>query len=220
MKFLLINSGDTNAFAAYSDDAGTNAVYAGDFTAVPEGSGKKPDMLIHCLNKLAKETDIKSVDAVSVTVGPGSFTGIRVGLALAKGLAFGLGKKIIPVNSFLLTLNRIPRVSENITYCILIQAKKPEYYYGLYTNGKIIRSGSDIIENITGFLNKDDVIVGDFDDESDVKHYYFKYINVKNLKNELDSMRELTFSAFSAGDLYNSDEIEPVYLKDFRIKKI
>ena len=53
----------------------------------------------------AKWTDIS---AIGVVVGPGSFTGIRMGIAYAKGLALGLKIPVIPVNAFELYLARTP----------------------------------------------------------------------------------------------------------------
>lgn len=45
------------------------------------------------------EIDLKSIDYLACSVGPGSFTGIRIGVAAIKGLADGLGKKCIPVST-------------------------------------------------------------------------------------------------------------------------
>ena len=53
------------------------------------------------VDKIVKESgkDYKDIDAVAVTVGPGSFTGIRIGLSAVKGLCLAIGKPCIPVSS-------------------------------------------------------------------------------------------------------------------------
>ena len=53
------------------------------------------------VDKIVKESgkDYKDIDAVAVTVGPGSFTGIRIGLSAVKGLCLAMGKPCIPVSS-------------------------------------------------------------------------------------------------------------------------
>ncbi len=187
MKLLLINSSDKNAFAAIANNSEQTVVYASEINDAETIPGKTPDKLIHCLDKLTSKSDIKDIDAVAVTIGPGSFTGIRVGLAIAKGIAFGLDKKIIPVDNFELTLGRLHDIQPNKTYCALLEAKLPEYYYALYENEKIIKKGSETLENLAKTLQNGTILVGDFDDETQLKHCYFKYINIKDAKNELTS---------------------------------
>lgn len=220
MKLLLINSTDKNAFAALYEDGNTKAVFASEFTDPAIQPGKTPDKLIHCLDKLSAENNIKEIDAIAVTIGPGSFTGIRVGLSLAKGLAFGLDKKLITVNNFELTMGRLVEIQTNETYYIIVEAKLPEYYYAVYQNGGISPKGSETLENLLKTLQKDTIIVGDFDDETQLKHCYFEHINVKNLKSEVDSFCRLAEEKFQCGELVESAKAEPLYLKDFNFKKV
>ena len=64
------------------------------------------------IDELFKETglDPKSLDAIAVSEGPGSYTGLRIGVSAAKGLCYGLDKPLIPsnigpANSLLVSLN-------------------------------------------------------------------------------------------------------------------
>lgn len=220
MKLLLINSTDKNAFAALSENGNTKVVFASEFSDTTIKPGKAPDKLIHCLDKLSVENNFENIEAIAVAAGPGSFTGIRVGLSLAKGLAFGLEKKLIPINNFELTFARLNEIQTDLKYCIIIEAKLPEYYFAVYQNGEITPKGSDTLENLIKTLQNDTIIVGDFDDETQLKHCYFEYINVKNLKNEADSFGKLAEEKFKCGELVDSAKAEPLYLKDFNFKKV
>lgn len=101
MKLFVIDSNPGCSFAAYCSDDNNIILRTTDFMKSGELSNinKSPDMLIQCLYNLSinPEVDLNKIDAVSVTIGPGSFTGIRVGLAIAKGIADSLDKKIIPI---------------------------------------------------------------------------------------------------------------------------
>jgi len=220
VKLLLINSTDKNAFAALSENGNTKVVFASEFSDTTIKPGKAPDKLIHCLDKLSVENNFENIEAIAVAAGPGSFTGIRVGLSLAKGLAFGLEKKLIPINNFELTFARLNEIQTDLTYCIIIEAKLPEYYFAVYQNGEITPKGSDTLENLIKTLQNDTIIVGDFDDETQLKHCYFEYINVKNLKNEADSFGKLAEEKFKCGELVDSAKVEPLYLKDFNFNRV
>jgi tRNA threonylcarbamoyladenosine biosynthesis protein TsaB len=218
MSILYVNSNDKNPFAAIRSEGSIIVSYAAEFAKGV--SGKLPDKLVHCLHKLSNIYDFRNLNYLAVTVGPGSFTGIRVGLSLAKGIAFRSALKMIPINNFELTLNRLGSVNPAASYCIITEAKLPEYYFSVYDHGKNTVYGSDTLENIQKTLNNDTIIVGDFDDETQLKHCYFVHINVKDLKNELDSIVEIAETAISEGRLIFPEDAEPLYLKDFNFRKI
>ncbi len=223
MKLLLIDSNPENSFAAYYSESDFIVSKTADFTPAeePENVNKSPDKLIHCLNYISAhpKAELGSIDAVAVTIGPGSFTGIRVGIAIAKGVADSLEKKIVPVNNFELILNRAPDVEKDIKYCILIQAKSPEYYYSVFQNKTEIKMGFIQISELSSIIDRNTRVVGDFSDETMRKLSYFKTSSTKNLKPETQAMAELSRKLYSSGIMLGSGEIKPLYMKDFAIKK-
>ena len=221
MKLLLINSNPDNAFVAVDTGDKHTISYAGDFMCESDKlrPNKSPDKLIQCFQKVkGRYGDLKDIDAISVTAGPGSFTGIRVGLATAKGAAASLGKKLIPIDNFELTLNRVSDFLEDVTYCVLIPSKLPEYYYSLYRSNVQLESGYVQKSDLSSKINKNAVIVGNFSDDSEEKDNYFRYLSATKLKPELESMAELSSKKFNLGLLSDPKDVEPVYIKDFVIK--
>lgn len=219
MNLLLINSGDADPFTAIFTNGSLNIYRASEYLLPGNLREKKPDKLINCLDALSNDHDLKQIDAIAITIGPGSFTGVRVGLSLAKGLAHGLNIKLIPITNFRLTLNRLDQIKPEFKYCTIIPAKLPEYYFSYTDNDRVLKHGCAEMKHFDEFLTKDTFIVGDFDDETELKHSYFEYINVKNLTKEADSMAELAAAAVKDGKVFDAEDIEPLYLKDFNIKK-
>ena len=84
------------------------------------------------IDRLFKDVHIlpEEIDGVAVSIGPGSFTGLRIGLSVAKGLAFGLEKPLIAVPTMDALMVDVPPVSE--WACVLITARKNELYQGIY----------------------------------------------------------------------------------------
>ena len=88
--------------------------------------------------------DIKAVDAVAVSQGPGSFTGLRIGLATAKGLAQGAGIKLITVPTLDSLAENLWGVSGLI--CPILNAKKNEVYSAIYRfNGEKMEKLSEYL---------------------------------------------------------------------------
>ncbi len=99
--------------------------------------------------------DRKEVDLLAATIGPGSFTGIRVGLSMAKALCFSLRKPFVPVISLdALALKERGRVAAGI------DAKKGEVFAALYVDGR--REGEVSAIGIEDFVSLPaDVFIGD-----------------------------------------------------------
>ena len=78
----------------------------------------------------ASNTPVKEIDAFAVSIGPGSFTGLRIGLSTAKGLAFAANKPIVPVPTLDAFAGTMPFCLHMI--CPMLDARKSEVYAGLY----------------------------------------------------------------------------------------
>lgn len=81
--------------------------------------------------------NFKEVDAVAVTAGPGSYTGLRVGFASAKGLCYALKKPLITIGTLeVLTASALhifpPAADENILFCPMMDARRMEIFTAIY----------------------------------------------------------------------------------------
>jgi len=70
------------------------------------------------------------LDAVAVSIGPGGFTGLRVGLSAAKGLCFSAGLSLVPVPTLHAMAHCLPYMS--IPVCPMLDARRSEVYAGLF----------------------------------------------------------------------------------------
>lgn len=124
------------------------------------------ETLLPMIKRVLGDTKVSDLDAIAVTAGPGSFTGVRIGVATVKGLAF---EKNIPCIS-VSTLEAIAYnfADENIIVCAVMDARRMQFYNALFEikNGNAIRLCDDRAISITDLredLKKYDrvVIAGD-----------------------------------------------------------
>src|ERR1700761_7507521 len=105
------------------------------------------------INELIAEAGIqyKSIDAIAVSSGPGSYTGLRIGISTAKGLCYALDKPLIAVETLAAMADGI-RAEENsyqqTLLCPMIDARRMEVYTAVFdAAGNIIKpTAAEIID--------------------------------------------------------------------------
>lgn len=124
------------------------------------------ETLLPLIQSVMGEYSFNELDAIAVTAGPGSFTGVRIGVATVKGLAFANNTSCISVS----TLEAIAYnfTDENAVICAVMDARRMQFYNALFKaeNGSITRlcedraiSLDDLRKDLSGF-NKV-IIAGD-----------------------------------------------------------
>ena len=176
------------------------------------------------IEEVMHKADLKytDLDAVAVSKGPGSYTGLRIGVSTAKGLCFALDKPLIGINTLRMMSNGF--LLQNPNYeglvCAMIDARRMEVFTAIYninlnevetTNAKIIdeKSFSSILES-----NKI-TFIGDGADKCKLvfihQNAHFSSVNFNSAAN----MSPLAMQAYKKQNFEDVAYFEPFYLKDF-----
>ena len=126
MKILALDSSGLVASVALQEDDNLIAEYTIQYKKTHSQT------LLPMLNEIRNmvELDMSTVDAIAVAAGPGSFTGLRIGSATAKGLAFAMEKPIVPVP----TLDGLAyqMYGTDAVVCPIMDARRNQVYTGIY----------------------------------------------------------------------------------------
>ena len=163
------------------------------------------------------------LDAVAVTTGPGSYTGLRIGLSEAKGLCFGLNIPLIGISTLeLLTVTVLFKEfwDDNVLFVPMIDARRKEVFTGVYDNAfnKIMQPQPLILEedSFAQFNDKQLVFMGNGSDKAAdiIKHPNARFI--KRIRPEAVHMMALSERAFRNNDFIDIAYSTPEYLKEFQ----
>lgn len=150
MKILALDSSGLVASVAVTEDDNLLGEYTINYKKTHSQT------LLPMLDEVAKmiELDLKTVDAIAVSAGPGSFTGLRIGSATAKGLALALDKKIVSVPTVDALAYNIWNCTDVI--CPLMDARRQQTYTGLYTfeDGRMQTLLPQCVVQIEEIINK------------------------------------------------------------------
>ena len=127
MKVLAIDSSGLTASVAVVEDSRTIAEYTVDYKKTHSQT------LLPMIDEVAKmtELDLSDIDAIAVSGGPGSFTGLRIGSATAKGLGLALDKPLIHVPTVDGLAYQVYGCGDII--CPIMDARRNQVYTGIYT---------------------------------------------------------------------------------------
>lgn len=179
------------------------------------------------IDEVLKEANINAnqLNAVAVSSGPGSYTGLRIGTSTAKGLCFALDIPLLAVESLALLAYQLSKNNPTKAYlCPMIDARRMEVYCEVFDallktiqpiEAKVIDETS-----FTDLLNNHEIIF--FGDGSDKCKEQITHSNAKFVSGiypAASSMGELVYPKFQAGVFEDVVNFEPHYLKEFMIKK-
>jgi len=168
--------------------------------------------------------DLKQLDAIAVTKGPGSYTGLRVGMATAKGLAYALNKPLICIGTLDMLAQAAIQLpgqdtSSKTLFCPMIDARRMEVYTAVFeADMKEVLPACAMILNEHSF--------GEFLKDNDVLFVgsgaakWSKLVKAANagFLNDIDAtnaLAYLSYNKFKESDFSNLSYSEPLYVKDF-----
>jgi tRNA threonylcarbamoyladenosine biosynthesis protein TsaB len=184
-------------------------------------------MISNLLNDL--HLKYKDLDAVSVSIGPGSFTGLRIGLSVAKGIAYALDKKLIAVPTLDAIAYKLRGLDGGRVIIPVIHARGEEFYYASFKfenrdltmlKGYHVAKANDIAVEFAGEQNV--LFVGEevkkFSDSGSVKKLE-RELTEKLFTIEIypsaSSVAYLAAEKFKKREFSDVRSIVPLYIKDF-----
>ena len=181
------------------------------------------------IDEIFKQTKLspQKLSAVAISEGPGSYTGLRIGVSAAKGICVALNLPLIAIDTMQILARKIECAEGYIISAM--DARRNEIYYSVFksnnckipikvgkTDCMIIKSNSfsnyfessivnfvgNCNEKINKFLNHDNIIFSDF------------------MLPSANEMGIISFASFKKGEFEDVSDFQPKYLKEFGGKKI
>lgn len=164
-----------------------------------EAIKKQSELTIPFLQKALEENGLtlNQIDEVNVTIGPGSFTGIRIGMCIAKVLA---STNNIPLKA-ISSLNAYASLGKKI---VILDAKAKRVYLGIYNNNE------KIIDETVIEISKLEELLSIYSDYDVVLDSYL----TNRESEEIDVIENMNRISLNVKAIENVDALVPIYLKD------
>ncbi len=165
------------------------------------------------------ETELSQVEAIALSAGPGSYTGLRIGTATAKGLAFTLGVPLIAISSLDSMVEQVsPVVSIDAILVPMIDARRMEVFcLARKGNGEVIWEPKPLIVDETTFADLDHSVTYFFGNGSDkFKELYPSVSYIPEIHPSAAHMGSLALKKFIDKEFVDLAYFEPDYLKEYR----
>jgi tRNA threonylcarbamoyladenosine biosynthesis protein TsaB len=190
-------------------------------------------LLTKYIEELLEEVKMEpgNLEAVAVSKGPGSYTGLRIGVSAAKGIAYAASIPLIGVDTtismfygFISDPTICADLNKTDLFCPALDARRMEIYYTIFNSeGETIKGiGAEIIDDnsFTGFPESSRLFFfGDgalkFREVIKRKNSFF----YDDFRISASFMHELAYKAYDSGRFEDVAYFEPFYLKDFLTSK-
>lgn len=166
----------------------------------------------------------RKLDAVAVSSGPGSYTGLRIGVSTAKGLCYGFGIPLIAVSTLEVLVKHATETIghiENALYCPMIDARRMEVYAAFYNEKaeNVREIAADIVDENSYAALLDKQLIYFFGNGAEklkttLKHEHVRFID--NLVPKAENMIVMAEKAYLENKFVDVAYFEPFYLKEFQ----
>lgn len=160
---------------------------------------------------------INKIDALAVSAGPGSYTGLRIGTSTAKGICYALDKPLIAINSLQALGAQVIRREADCIYAPMFDARRMEVYTALFDHELNEIRATDAIVMDTTFCSEIDEKIIYFGPGAEkcreiLSEDRFEYAQVEV---SAVGMAKLAEQQFNSNNFVDVAYFEPAYLKDF-----
>ncbi|RYU92792.1 tRNA (adenosine(37)-N6)-threonylcarbamoyltransferase complex dimerization subunit type 1 TsaB [Emticicia agri] len=173
--------------------------------------------------------NFQAIDAIAVAKGPGSYTGLRIGVSTAKGLCFTLDKPLLAVNTLQALAWQVHSIAQSVhttdilLLCPMLDARRMEVYCALYQADNLAQISPTeariIDENSFAEILATQKIIFFGDGAAKCKEVLGKHAHALFLEQTINpsakSIGLLAYDAYQKGQFENVADFEPYYLKEF-----
>ena len=175
------------------------------------------------------EIDINNIDAVSVGMGPGSYTGLRIGVSLAKGIAYALSVPLIAIGSLNALMecakqdieeSTLPKVSNKALFMPMLDARRMEVYSQTFNFKGETQTKVDAIvidkDSFSEYKQEEIVLFGNGAKKVyDLLSDSFPKMKLYNVQPSARGLAGLSHQKFLNKEFVDVAYFEPMYLKNF-----
>ena len=197
---------------------------AGAEVHLEHSPASKLAQLIDDVSKLA-DIELRKINAVAISSGPGSYTGLRIGTSTAKGICYGLAIPLIAIDTLSLLTEQMKQFNmTKALLCPMIDARRMEVYCSVSDcDGRLIHPIEAKIIDEKSFeeqLDVDRIIF--FGNGSEKCRSVITHGNatfVSGITPSAAQMGVMAYRKYKRNDTEDLGGFEPLYLKEFKVKK-
>lgn len=161
---------------------------------------------------------LNNLEGIAISKGPGSYTGLRIGVSAAKGFAYALNIPLISVDTLLVLAKKV-KSEPNSLIIPMLDARRMEVYTAVFdAEFNYVEKTQSLILNENSFEKYSEKIICLGDCQEKVKqvlsHQNFHYEN-DFIYPSANEMSELSYESFLKNEFEDTAYFEPFYLKDF-----
>lgn len=197
----------------------------GEILASKEESSEKyihSEKLNVFIEELFAQVDyqLKDLAAICVSKGPGSYTGLRIGVSCAKGFCYALDIPLISIDSLSVLAKGYLSdnfINANTILMPMIDARRMEVYTAIFNHKAEIQTSisAEVIDAEFFDTNKEIILIGD--GAKKFNSIIPRNVRIKNHLSSSKGMASLSYSKFSKKEFEDVAYFEPYYLKSFKL---